>query len=139
MKILVTGAKGMVGNALVNNLRTIQDGRNKTRPEIKIEEIYEYDMASTKEELEAYCQKCDFVFNLAGVNRPENPEDFIKGNFGFAFELLNTLKKYNNKATIMLSSSVQATLVGRFGTSEYGKSKKAGEELFFEYGKETGA
>lgn len=138
MRILVTGAKGMVGTALVNNLRTIQDGRNKTRPNIKIEEIYEYDIDSTKEELEEYCQKCDFVFNLAGVNRPENPEDFMNGNFGFASDLLNTLKKHENKATIMLSSSVQATLAGRFGTSEYGKSKKAGEELFFEYGKETG-
>ena len=139
MRILVTGAKGMVGTALVNNLRTIQDGRNKTRPNIKIEEIYEYDIDSTKEELEEYCQKCDFVFNLAGVNRPENPEDFMNGNFGFASDLLNTLKKYENKATIMLSSSVQATLAGRFGTSEYGKSKNAGEELFFEYGKEIGA
>ena len=139
MRILVTGAKGMVGTALVNNLRTIQDGRNETRPNIKIEEIYEYDIDSTKEELEECCQKCDFVFNLAGVNRPENPEDFMNGNFGFASDLLNTLKKYENKATIMLSSSVQATLAGRFGTSEYGKSKKAGEELFFEYGKETGA
>lgn len=139
MRILVTGAKGMVGTALVNNLRTIQDGRNKTRANIKIEEIYEYDLNSTKEELEEYCQKCDFVFNLAGVNRPENPEDFMNGNFGFASDLLNTLKKYENRATIMLSSSVQATLTGRFGTSEYGKSKKAGEELFFEYGKETGA
>ena len=139
MRILVTGAKGMVGTALVNNLRTIQDGRNTTRPNIKIEEIYEYDIDSTKEELEEYCQKCDFVFNLAGVNRPENPEDFMNGNFGFATNLLNTLKKHENKATIMLSSSVQATLAGRFGTSEYGKSKKAGEELFFEYGKETGA
>ena len=139
MRILVTGAKGMVGTALVNNLRTIQDGRNKTRPNIKIEEIYEYDIDSTKEELEEYCQKCDFVFNLAGVNRPENPEDFMNGNFGFASDLLNTLKKHENKATIMLSSSVQATLAGRFGTSEYGKSKKAGEKLFFEYGKETGA
>lgn len=139
MRILVTGAKGMVGTTLVNNLRTIQDGRNKTRPEIKIEEIYEYDKDSTKEELEEYCRKCDFVFNLAGVNRPENPEDFMSGNFGFASELLETLKKYDNKAAIMLSSSVQATLAGRFGTSEYGESKKAGEELFFKYGKETGA
>lgn len=139
MKILVTGAKGMVGTALVNNLRTIQDERNKTRPNIKIEEIYEYDMTNTKDELEEYCQKCDFVFNLAGVNRTENSEDFMNGNFGFASELLNTLKKYDNKATIMLSSSIQATLAGRFGSSEYGKSKKAGEELFFEYSKETGA
>ncbi len=139
MNILVTGAKGMVGTALVNNLRTIQDGRNKTRPGIRIEEIYEYDVASTKEELDEYCQKCDFVFNLAGVNRPENPEDFMNGNFGFASELLDTLKKYENKATIMLSSSVQATLARKFGNLEYGRSKKAGEELFFEYGKETGA
>ena len=139
MRILVTGAKGMVGTALVNNLRTIQDERNKTRLNLKIEEIYEYDMASTKEELDEYCSKCDFVFNLAGVNRPENPEDFMKGNFGFASDLLDALKKHNNKASIMLSSSVQATLAGRFGNSEYGRSKKAGEELFFEYGKETGA
>lgn len=139
MKILVTGAKGMVGTALIKNLRTIQDGRNNTRPNIKIEKIYEYDMESTKEELDEYCQKCDFVFNLAGVNRPESPEDFMNGNFGFASTLLDTLKKYNSKSTIMLSSSVQATLLGRFGTSEYGKSKKAGEELFFEYEKETGA
>lgn len=139
MKILVTGAKGMVGTALVNNLRTIQDGRNKIRPNIQIEEIYEYDIDKTLKELDQYCQDCDFVFNLAGVNRPENPEDFMNGNFGFASTLLDTLKKYNNKATIMLSSSVQATLAGRFGTSEYGKSKKAGEELFFDYAKETGA
>ena len=139
MKILVTGAKGMVGTALVNNLRTIQDERNKTRPNIQIEEIYEYDIDKTLKELDQYCQDCDFVFNLAGVNRPENPEDFMNGNFGFASTLLDTLKKYNNKATIMLSSSVQATLAGRFGTSEYGKSKKAGEELFFDYAKETGA
>ncbi|MBP3769948.1 MAG: NAD-dependent epimerase/dehydratase family protein [Lachnospira sp.] len=135
MNILVTGAKGMVGTALVNNLRTIQDGRNKTRPNIKIDEIYEYDIDNTLEELDMYCSKCDFVFNLAGVNRPENPDDFMNGNFGFASDLLNRLKKHENKAEIMLSSSVQATLAGRFGTSEYGKSKKAGEELFFEYAK----
>ena len=139
MKILVTGAKGMVGTALVNNLKTIQDGRNKTRPDIHIEEIYEYDIDNTLEELEKYCKECDFVFNLAGVNRPENTEDFMNGNFGFASTLLDTLKKYDNKSTIMLSSSIQATLAGRFGTSEYGKSKKAGEELFFDYSKETGA
>lgn len=139
MKILVTGAKGMVGTALCNNLKNIRDGKNRTRPNIQIDEIYEYDMDSIQEELEEYCQNCDFVFNLAGVNRPKNPEDFMKGNFGFASTLLDTLKKYNNKATIMLSSSVQATLAGRFGNSEYGRSKKAGEELFFEYGKETGA
>lgn len=139
MNILVTGAKGMVGTALVNNLKNIRDNKNRTRPNISIEDIYEYDLDSTPEELDQYCQKADFVFNLAGVNRPENPEDFMKGNFGFASILLDTLKKYNNKATIMLSSSVQATLAGRFGNSEYGRSKKAGEELFFEYGKETGA
>ena len=139
MKILVTGAKGMVGTALVNNLKTIQDGRNRTRPDIHIEEIYEYDIDNTLEELEQYCKECDFVFNLAGVNRPENTEDFMNGNFGFASTLLDTLKKYDNKSTNMLSSSIQATLAGRFGTSEYGKSKKAGEELFFDYSKETGA
>lgn len=129
----------MVGTALVNNLKTIQDGRNKTRPNIHIEEIYEYDIDNTLEELDQYCKECDFVFNLAGVNRPENTEDFMNGNFGFASTLLDTLKKYDNKSTIMLSSSIQATLAGRFGTSEYGKSKKAGEELFFDYSKETGA
>lgn len=129
----------MVGTALVNNLKTIQDGRNKTRPDIHIEEIYEYDIDNTLEELDQYCKECDFVFNLAGVNRPKNTEDFMNGNFGFASTLLDTLKKYDNKSTIMLSSSIQATLAGRFGTSEYGKSKKAGEELFFDYSKETGA
>ena len=129
----------MVGTALVNNLKTIQDGRNKTRPNIRIEEIYEYDIDNTLEELDQYCKECDFVFNLAGVNRPENTEDFMNGNFGFASTLLDTLKKYDNKSTIMLSSSIQATLAGRFGTSEYGKSKKAGEELFFDYSRETGA
>lgn len=139
MNILVTGAKGMVGTALVNNLKNIRDNKNRTRPNIKIEEIYEYDINSTAEELDAYCEKADFVFNLAGVNRPENPEDFMKGNFGFASDLLNNLKKYNNKATIMLSSSIQATLAGCFGNSEYGRSKKAGEELFFSYAVETGA
>lgn len=139
MRILVTGAKGMVGTALVNNLKNIRDNKNRTRPGISVEEIYEYDLDSTHEELDEYCRNADFVFNLAGVNRPENPEDFMKGNFGFASELLNTLKKYENKATIMLSSSIQATLAGRFGNSEYGRSKKAGEELFFDYAKETGA
>lgn len=139
MNILVTGAKGMVGTALCNNLKNIRDGKNRTRSNLVIDEIYEYDMKSTPEDLDRYCQNADFVFNLAGVNRPENPEDFMKGNFGFASQLLDTLKKYNNKATIMLSSSVQATLAGRFGNSEYGRSKKAGEELFFEYAQETGA
>ena len=130
MNILVTGAKGMVGTALVNNLKNLRDGKNRTRPNLKIDEIYEYDMDSTKEELADYCSKADFVFNLAGVNRPENPEDFMKGNFGFASELLDTLKEAGNKATIMLSSSIQATLSGRFGDSEYGRSKKAGEGFF---------
>lgn len=139
MNILVTGAKGMVGTALCNNLKNIRDGKNKTRSGITVDEIYEYDVDSTGEELDEYCRKADFVFNLAGVNRPENPEDFMKGNFGFASQLLDMLKKYNNKATIMLSSSIQATLAGRFGNSEYGRSKKAGEELFFDYAKETGA
>ncbi len=138
MNILVTGAKGMVGTALVNNLKNIRDNKNRTRPGIKVDEIYEYDLDSTPEELDAYCQKADFVFNLAGVNRPENPEDFMKGNFGFASELLDTLKKHGNKAPIMLSSSIQATLAGRFGNSEYGRSNQAGEELFFQYGKENG-
>lgn len=139
MNILVTGAKGMVGTALVANLKNIKENKNRTRPNLKIEEIYEYDLESTYEELEEYCKKTDFVFNLAGVNRPEEPEDFMKGNFGFASDLLNLLKKYENKATIMLSSSIQATLAGRFGNSEYGRSKKAGEELFFTYAEETGA
>lgn len=139
MNILVTGANGMVGTALVNNLKNIRDGKNKTRPNIKIDNIYEYDVTSNLEELDAYCLDADFVFNLAGVNRPDNPEDFMKGNFGFASQLLDCLKKHNNKATIMLSSSIQATLSGRFGNSEYGRSKKAGEDLFFAYEKETGA
>ena len=139
MNILVTGAKGMVGTALCNNLKNIRDGKNRTRPNHHIEDIYEYDIDSSTEELEEYCQKADFVFNLAGVNRPKDPEEFMKGNFGFASQLLDTLKKYNNKAAIMLSSSIQATLSGRFGNSEYGRSKKAGEDLFFSYGQETGA
>ena len=137
MRILVTGAKGMVGTALVNNLKNIRDGKNKTRPNIQIDEIYEYDLGD-EAKLDEYCSKCDFVFNLAGVNRPTSPEDFMKGNFGFASTLLETLKKYGNKSIIMLSSSIQATLSGRFGNSEYGRSKLAGEELFFEYGKENG-
>ena len=138
MNILVTGAKGMVGTALVNNLKNIRDGKNRTRPDLCINEIYEYDIDSTPEELDEYCAKADFVFNLAGVNRPKEPAEFMKGNFGFASQLLDTLKKHGSKASIMLSSSIQATLSGRFGDSEYGRSKKAGEELFFEYGEEQG-
>ena len=139
MNILVTGAKGMVGTALVNNLKNIRDGKNRTRPNIVVNEIYEYDIDSTLEELDLYTSKCDFVFNLAGVNRPKDQSEFMKGNFGFASTLLDYLKKHNNKSTIMLSSSIQATLSGRFGDSEYGRSKLAGEELFFEYSKESGA
>ena len=138
MRILVTGSKGMIGTALINNLKNTRDGKNKTRPNIHIEEIYEYDLGD-EDKLDTYCSNCDFVFNLAGVNRPENQEDFMKGNFGFASTLLEALKKHNNKAPIMLSSSIQATLSGRFGTSEYGKSKLAGEELFFNYSKENDA
>lgn len=139
MNILVTGAKGMVGTALCANLKNLRDGKNRTRPGLRIDEIYEYDLASTPAELEDYCAKADFVFNLAGVNRPENPEDFMRGNFGFASELLDCLKRHGNKAPVMLSSSIQATLAGRFAGSEYGRSKLAGEELFFAYGRETGA
>ncbi len=139
MNILVTGAKGMVGTALVNNLKNIRDNKNRTRPGLVVDNIYEYDITSTPEELDQYCQDCDFVFNLAGVNRPKNPVDFMKGNVGFASQLLDAMKKYNNKATIMLSSSIQATLAGRFGNSEYGRTKKAVEELFFSYAAETGA
>lgn len=139
MNILVTGSRGMAGTALVNNLKNIRDGKNRTRPGIHIDEIYEYDMDSTADELDAYCRDADFVFNLAGVNRPEDQEDFMRGNFGFASVLLDTLKKHGNTAPVMLASSIQATLAGRFGDSEYGRSKKAGEELFFAYGEKTGA
>ena len=138
MNILVTGAKGMVGTALVNNLKNIRDGKNRTRPNIHIDNIYCYDIDSTAEQLDAYCTDCDFVFNLAGVNRPQNNDEFMQGNFGFASTLLDTLKKHNNRSPIMLSSSIQATLIGRYGQSDYGKSKLAGEELFFRYGEENG-
>ena len=140
MKILVTGAKGFVGRNLVSQLNNIKEGKanwyNLPEP---IEAVYEYDMDSTPEELDAWCKDCSFVFNLAGVNRPQDPKEFMEGNFGFATVLLNTLKKYGNNCPVMISSSIQATLAGRFGTSEYGKSKKAGEELMFQYGEETGA
>ena len=139
MNILVTGAKGFVGRNLVENLKTLQDGRNRTRPNLEIGEIYEYDLDSTPEELDAYCAKADFVFNLAGVNRPKDPAEFRAGNFGFASTLLETLKRHHNACPVMLSSSIQATLAGRFGKSEYGLSKRDGEELFFQYGRETGA
>ena len=139
MNILVTGAKGFVGKNLVENLKNIRDGKNRTRPHIVIDEIYEYDIDSTPAELNEYCRKADFVFNLAGVNRPKGPEEFKAGNFGFASTLLDTLKKHGNKCPVMLSSSIQATLQRRFGTSEYGLSKKAGEDLFFAYGEETRA
>ena len=139
MNILVTGAKGFVGKNLVENLKCVRDGKNTTRPELKIDEIYEYDVESDKEQLFYYCERADFVFNLAGVNRPKDDGEFMKGNFGFASELLEALKRYKNTCPVMLSSSVQATLAGRFQTSEYGKSKLAGEELFFDYSRETGA
>ena len=132
MRILVTGAKGMAGTALVNNLKNIRDGKNRTRPGIQIEDIFSYDIDSTPEELDTYCKEADFVFNFAGVNRPKDPDEFRKGNFGFASTLLNTLKKHGSKAPVMLSSSIQATLIGRYD-GEYGRSKLAGEELFFEY------
>lgn len=138
MNILVTGARGMVGTALVANLYNIKENKNRTRPDIIIDNIYEYDIDNSYEELDEFCANADFVFNLAGVNRPKENSEFMNGNFGFASDLLDMLKKHNNKSTVMLSSSIQATLMGRFGTSEYGKSKLAGEELFFNYGKENG-
>lgn len=137
MKILVTGSKGFVGKNLTEALKNIRDGKDKTRPDLLIEEIYLYDIDSAESELETACQNADFVFNLAGVNRPKNNSDFLKGNFEFAEKLLGTLKKYNNTCPVMLSSSVQATLEGRYN-NDYGKSKKAGEELFFNYCEETG-
>lgn len=139
MKILVTGAKGFVGKNLCAQLNNIKDGKARCYGDVAIEAVFEYDIDSTPEDLEVYCQEADFVFNLAGVNRPKTQEEFMQGNFGFASTLLDTLKKYKNSCPVMLSSSIQATLQGRFGESEYGKSKKAGEELFFEYAKETGA
>ena len=139
MNILITGAAGFVGKNLTESLKNIQQGKDRTRPELNIGEIYEYDVHTEPELLDEYCQKADFVFNLAGVNRPKENTEFMAGNFGFASTLLDTLKKYKNTCPVMLSSSIQATLLGRFEGSDYGKSKLAGEELFFEYGKETGA
>lgn len=138
MNILITGAKGFVGKNLSAALENIRDGKDRTRPELQIKEIYFYDIDSSEKELDAACKKADFVFNLAGVNRPENADEFLKGNFGFAEKLLDTLKKHNNTCPVMLASSVQATLIGRYD-SDYGRSKKAGEELFLDYSAETGA
>ena len=138
MKILVTGAQGFVGKNLCAELKNIRDGKARCYGELTVSEVFEYDIENTAEELDTYCKECDFVFNLAGVNRPQNQEDFMAGNFGFASTLLDTLKKHGNKAPVMLSSSAQASLTGRFGNSEYGRSKKAGEELFLEYGRENG-
>ena len=139
MNILVTGAKGFVGKNLVAQLHNIQDGKARWYPVGSDLKVFEYDIDSDPAELETYCKNADFVFNLAGVNRPKDQSEFMKGNFGFASTLLDTLKKYGNKCPVMLSSSIQATLIGRYGTSDYGKSKLAGEELFFDYSKETGA
>ena len=133
MNILVTGAAGFVGKNLVENLKNIRDGKNRTRPNIAVDKIYEFDIDSTIEELDSYCSDCDFVFNLAGVNRPKDPAEFRTGNYGFAGKLLDSLKVHSNNCPVMLSSSIQATLSGRFGTSEYGLSKRDGEELFFNY------
>ena len=138
MKILVTGAKGFVGRNLCIQLNNIKSGKARCYGDLTIDEVFEYDLDSTPEQFEQWCAECDFVFNLAGVNRPQNPEDFMKGNFGFASTLLDTLKKHGNKAPVMLSSSAQASLTGRFGNSEYGRSKKAGEDLFLQYGEENG-
>ncbi len=138
MNILVTGAKGFLGKNLCAALKNIKDGKDRTRPEIKISDIYEYDIDTDVSFLDEYCKKCDFVFNLAGVNRPQNPEEFMQGNFDFISSLLNSLKKYGNTCPVMISSSIQATCIGRYN-SDYGKSKKAGEDLIFSYGEETGA
>ena len=139
MNILVTGAKGFVGRNLCENLKNIRDGKNRTRPALRVENVFEYDLDTDPALLDEYCAKADFVFNLAGVNRPKEQSEFMQGNFGFASTLLDTLKKHGNTCPVMLSSSIQATLIGRYGQSDYGKSKLAGEELFFAYEKETGA
>lgn len=139
MKILVTGAKGFVGKNLCCQLNNIKEGKARCYGDLQVDEVFEYDINSTPEQLDSWCGECDFVFNLAGVNRPKDNDEFMKGNFGFASTLLDTLKKHHNTCPVMLSSSQQASLTGRFGNSEYGRSKKAGEDLFLEYGKETGA
>ena len=139
MKILVTGARGFVGRNLCAQLNNIKDGKARWYGDLPIDAVYEYDIDSPPEQLDAWCRECDFVFNLAGVNRPQDPKEFMAGNFGFATTLLDTLRKHGNRCPVMLSSSIQATLAGRFGTSEYGKSKKAGEELFFDYARQIGA
>lgn len=138
-KILVTGAKGFVGKNLCAQLKNIRDGKDKRFPDLTVEEVYEYDIDSTEDALDSWCERCDFVFNLAGVNRPQNASEFMDGNFGFASKLLNILKAHGNSCPVMLSSSQQASLAGRFGDSEYGRSKKAGEDAFLAYGEETGA
>ena len=138
MRILVTGAKGFVGRNLCVQLNNIKDGKAKCYGDLVVDDVFEYDIDSTPEQLDQWCRDCDFVFNLAGVNRPKDPKEFMEGNFGFATVLLNTLKKHKNTCPVMISSSIQATLAGRFGNSEYGRSKKAGEELMFQYGEETG-
>lgn len=135
MNILVTGAAGFVGKNLCEALKAVRDGKDRTRPELKIDEIFEYDIASAPASLDGFCEKADFVFNLAGVNRPKDQSEFMAGNFGFASALLASLEKAKNACPVMLSSSVQATLIGRYGQSDYGKSKLAGEELFFDYAK----
>lgn len=139
MKILVTGAKGFVGKNLCCQLNNIKEGKARCYGDLQVDEVFEYDIDSTPEQLDSWCGECDFVFNLAGVNRPKDNDEFMKGNYGFASTLLDTLKKHHNTCPVMLSSSQQASLTGRFGNSEYGRSKKAGEDLFLEYGKETGA
>lgn len=139
MKILVTGANGFVGKNLCAELKNIRDGKARCWGNLIVDEVFEYDIDSTPEQLDAYCRECDFVFNLAGVNRPQNQDEFMKGNFGFASALLDMLKKHENTCPVMLSSSIQATLIGRYAEGDYGKSKKAGEELFFDYAAQTGA